>query len=67
MQPEKCLDCKILCQVLSDFSTVDITTFKLKNRHFWNTGKKYYRVEYVVKVGLGPVSLLGIYYYKEAN
>jgi hypothetical protein len=35
---------------------VELTNFKLKNRHFWNFGEKYYRVEYVVKVVLGAVS-----------
>ncbi|KAF2024035.1 hypothetical protein EK21DRAFT_12821, partial [Setomelanomma holmii] len=28
-------------------------TFKLKNRHWWNSGSKYHRINYVVKVNLG--------------
>lgn len=31
--------------------------FKLKNRHWWNTGEKYHRIEYVVKVALGPADI----------
>jgi hypothetical protein len=31
--------------------------FKLKNRHWWNMGTKYHRIEYIVKVGLGPADL----------
>ena len=28
--------------------------FKLKNRHWWNSGKKYHRINFVIKVNLGP-------------
>jgi hypothetical protein len=31
--------------------------FKLKNRHWWNTGEKYHRIEYVVKVVLGAADI----------
>jgi hypothetical protein len=31
--------------------------FKLKNRHWWNLGEKYHRVQYVVKVSLGPADI----------
>ena len=31
--------------------------FKLKNRHWWNIGEKYHRIEYVVKVALGPADV----------
>ncbi|KAF2489449.1 hypothetical protein BU16DRAFT_472014 [Lophium mytilinum] len=41
----------------SDFSTVELAKFKLKNRHFWNRGQKYHRVDYVVKVVLGPADI----------
>ncbi|PVH94915.1 hypothetical protein DM02DRAFT_538481 [Periconia macrospinosa] len=29
----------------------------LKNRHFWNLGIKYHRIEFVVKVNLGPADI----------
>ncbi|KAH8716796.1 hypothetical protein GQ44DRAFT_557001, partial [Phaeosphaeriaceae sp. PMI808] len=38
---------------ISDFSSVPLSTFKLKNRHWWNSGPKYHRINYVVKVNLG--------------
>ncbi|KAG4430138.1 hypothetical protein IFR05_014374, partial [Cadophora sp. M221] len=41
----------------SDFSTVELSRFKLKNRHFWNMGEKYYRVDYLIKVALGPADI----------
>jgi hypothetical protein len=31
--------------------------FKLKNRHWWNTRAKYHRIEYVIKVALGPADI----------
>ena len=31
--------------------------FKLKNRHWWNNGKKYHRINFVIKVNLGPADL----------
>lgn len=31
--------------------------FKLKNRHWWNSGKKYHRINFVIKVNLGPADL----------
>ncbi|KAF1810891.1 hypothetical protein P152DRAFT_400506 [Eremomyces bilateralis CBS 781.70] len=33
---------------------IDPSIFKLKNRHFWNNGPKYYRVEFSIRVVLGP-------------
>ncbi|KAH7321601.1 hypothetical protein BKA65DRAFT_598749 [Rhexocercosporidium sp. MPI-PUGE-AT-0058] len=50
-------NCSTLCNVQSDFSTVELSRFKLKNRHFWNMGEKYYRVEYLIKVALGPADI----------
>ncbi|KAF2476930.1 uncharacterized protein BDR25DRAFT_208753 [Lindgomyces ingoldianus] len=41
----------------SDFSSLPLSTFKLKNRHWWNSGKKYHRVDYVVKVNLGAADI----------
>ena len=34
-----------------------MTTFKLKNRHWWNSGKKYHRINFVVKVKVGPADM----------
>jgi hypothetical protein len=34
-----------------------LTLFKLKNRHWWTRGQKYHRVNYVVKVALGPADI----------
>lgn len=31
--------------------------FKLKNRHWWNMGQKYHRIDYIVKVALGAADL----------
>lgn len=50
-------DAQILCDIESDLSTADETKFKLKNRHFWNIGKRYFRVEYQVKVLIGPADI----------
>ncbi|KAF2473532.1 uncharacterized protein BDR25DRAFT_386320 [Lindgomyces ingoldianus] len=41
----------------SDFSSLPLSTFKLKNRHWWNSGPKYHRVDYVVKVNIGPADI----------
>ncbi|KAH7394392.1 hypothetical protein BKA66DRAFT_411060 [Pyrenochaeta sp. MPI-SDFR-AT-0127] len=42
---------------LSDFSSLPLTLFKLKNRHWWSFGPKYHRINYVVKVNLGPADV----------
>jgi hypothetical protein len=34
-----------------------LTKFKLKNRHWWNSGKTYHRINFVVKVSLGPAEI----------
>ncbi|KAF2691612.1 hypothetical protein K458DRAFT_438019 [Lentithecium fluviatile CBS 122367] len=49
--------CRHVCKVHSDFSSIPLTNFKLKNRHWWNTGAKYHRIEFVVKVNLGPADI----------
>jgi hypothetical protein len=46
-----------VCKLYSDFSTLPLAEFKLKNRHLWNTGKKYHRLSYIVKVKLGPADI----------
>ncbi|KAL2068019.1 hypothetical protein VTL71DRAFT_16117 [Oculimacula yallundae] len=50
-------NCSALCDVQSDFTRVELSNFKLKNRHFWNMGAKYYRVSYLIKVALGPADI----------
>ena len=52
-----CVDAQILCEVRSDLSTADERQFKRKNRHFWNTGKPYFRIDYQVKVLIGPADI----------
>jgi hypothetical protein len=34
-----------------------LNLFKLKNRHWWQSGEKYHRIEYVIKVNLGPADI----------
>lgn len=46
-----------MCKVESDFSSIPLSTFKLKNRHWWNKGQKYHRINYAVKVNLGPADI----------
>ncbi|KAJ4987572.1 hsp70 family chaperone [Stagonosporopsis vannaccii] len=49
--------CRSMCKVESDFASVPLSQFKLKNRHWWNSGKKYHRINFVIKVNLGPADL----------
>ncbi|KAJ4375512.1 hypothetical protein N0V86_007044 [Didymella sp. IMI 355093] len=49
--------CRSMCKVESDFASVPLSMFKLKNRHWWNSGKKYHRINFVIKVNLGPADL----------
>ncbi|KAF2012201.1 hypothetical protein BU24DRAFT_353163 [Aaosphaeria arxii CBS 175.79] len=51
------VDVTFLPTVQSDFGSVPLTKFKLKNRHWWNMAEKYHRIEYVVKVNLGPADI----------
>lgn len=53
----QCIACQTLCQFTSDFSNLPLSSFKLKNRHWWNTGPKYHRISYLVKVALGPADI----------
>jgi hypothetical protein len=48
---------KVLCEVKSDLSTVDENKFKRKNRHWWQFKQEYMRVDYMVKVVVGPADL----------
>jgi hypothetical protein len=51
------LACRTICEIKSDFSSLPLALFKLKNRHWWNKGQKYHRIEYCVKVVLGPADV----------
>jgi hypothetical protein len=53
----KRIGCQTLCEITSDFSSLALTSFKLKNRHWWNAGQKYHRINYVIKVSLGPADI----------
>lgn len=52
------IDAQILCEVQSDLSAADDKHFKRKNRHFWTAGKTYLRVDYQVRVLIGPADIL---------
>lgn len=49
--------CRSICKIESDFSSLPLSLFKLKNRHWWNSGPKYHRINYVVKVNLGAADV----------
>ncbi|KAF2672742.1 hypothetical protein BT63DRAFT_436614 [Microthyrium microscopicum] len=46
-----------MCDVISDLTKVPEDKFKLKNRHWWNRGKKYRRVNYDINVVVGAADL----------
>lgn len=49
--------CRSICKIESDFSSLPLSLFKLKNRHWWNSGPKYHRINYIVKVNLGAADV----------
>lgn len=51
-------DCSTLCDVQTDFSTIKLSSAKLKGRHLWNirSKQKYYQVQYMIKMVIGAVS-----------
>jgi hypothetical protein len=49
--------CRSICKVESDLASLSLSLFKLKNRHWWNSGEKYHRVEYCIKVAFGPADI----------
>lgn len=53
----KYLGCRSICKIESDFANIPLSRFKLKNRHWWNRGRKYHRIKFVIKVNLGPADL----------
>jgi hypothetical protein len=50
-------DCRKLCDLTSDLSSIPLSLCKLKNRHWWQPGEKYHRIEEVIKVILGPADI----------
>ncbi|KAF2279926.1 uncharacterized protein EI97DRAFT_477419 [Westerdykella ornata] len=48
---------RILCEIQSDLSSADERKFIEKNKRFWNVGKHYLKIEYQVKVLIGPADI----------
>jgi hypothetical protein len=48
---------RILCEIESDISSADKRKFTEKNKHFWSLGKHYFKVEYQVRVIIGPADI----------
>ncbi|PSN68283.1 hypothetical protein BS50DRAFT_491615 [Corynespora cassiicola Philippines] len=57
--PTEIVSCDLESVMLpdSDFSSIPLQNFKLKNRHWWNMGAKYHRVNFCVKVLIGPADI----------
>ena len=51
------VDTRILCEINSDLSAADERKFQEKNRHFWSIQKHYLRIEYSVRVLIGPADI----------
>ncbi|KAL8732759.1 MAG: hypothetical protein Q9166_002540 [cf. Caloplaca sp. 2 TL-2023] len=50
-------DAHILCEIESDLSSADDSKFKEKNKRFWSLGRHYLRIDYEVKVLIGPADV----------
>jgi hypothetical protein len=50
-------DAEVLCEIKSDLSGADEKKFKKKNRHWWQFKDPYYRVDYQIKVVIGPADI----------
>ncbi|EON62947.1 hypothetical protein W97_02173 [Coniosporium apollinis CBS 100218] len=48
---------QILCEIESDLSAADERKFKEKNKHFWNFGKHHFKVDYEIRVIIGPADI----------
>ena len=48
---------RVLCEVSSDLSSADEKKFTEKNKRFWSLGKHYFKVEYQVRVLIGPADI----------
>ncbi|KAI4276552.1 MAG: hypothetical protein L6R38_005639 [Xanthoria sp. 2 TBL-2021] len=47
----------VLCEIESDLSGADESKFKEKNKRFWSIGKHYFRIDYEIKVLVGPADV----------
>jgi hypothetical protein len=47
----------MLCKITCDLSTADENKFKVKNRHWWQMKDKYMRVQYEIRVIIGPADI----------
>jgi hypothetical protein len=50
-------DTRILCEISSDLSAADEKKFVEKNKNFWSMKKHYFRIEYSVRVLIGPADI----------
>lgn len=48
---------RVLCEISSDLSSADEKKFTEKNKRFWSLGKHYFKVEYQVRVIIGPADI----------
>ncbi|KAH4044589.1 hypothetical protein HBI25_174490 [Parastagonospora nodorum] len=48
---------RILCEIRSDLSAADEKKFVEKNKNFWSMKKHYLRIEYSVRVLIGPADI----------
>ncbi|KAF2827017.1 hypothetical protein CC86DRAFT_350249 [Ophiobolus disseminans] len=48
---------RIMCEISSDLSTADEKKFVEKNKNFWSLKKHYFRIEYAVRVLIGPADI----------
>jgi hypothetical protein len=51
------LETRVLCEIQSDLSAADAKKFVETNKHFWKLGKHYFKLEYQVKVLIGPADI----------
>lgn len=54
---EPAADTRILCEISSDLSTADEKKFVEKNKNFWSMKKHHFRIEYSVRVLIGPADI----------
>lgn len=47
----------MLCKVIYDLSSIPDAKFKMKNRHSWQLGQPYMRIDYLIKVSISPTSM----------
>lgn len=57
LQLTRLADAHVLCEIESDLSGADESKFKEKNKHFWRIGKHYFRIDYEIKVLIGPADV----------